>query len=208
MDIHLRPKEFNVGSNPISSTKQRININVKKILTFITLLMLVATMSSCSKKATNTLPYTNEVVPAYFVDMRWKLMSSVKDTGSFPYTGDSTYAIVNYDWMFQFYETWRDELFKQDVVKWDDKFDCNKFASSYIARAQIEYYKQTWKTGKPQALAMAEIWYVERETPTTKYNHAIVAALTNKGLVFFEPQTGKQIFLTEKQQASIYLKKF
>jgi hypothetical protein len=181
---------------------------MKKLLTFITLLILVISLSSCSKKSTNALPYTNDSIPAYFIDTQWKLLSKVQNSGSFPFTGDKDYAVVNYDWLFEFYEVWRDEIFAQNVIKWDDKFDCNKFATSYIARAQIEYFKITWGNNKPQALALAEIWFTEKETKTAKYNHAIVAALTNKGLVFFEPQTGKQIILTEKQQASIYLKKF
>lgn len=181
---------------------------MKKIIISITLLVLAVFFSSCTKKTTSTLAYTNDVVPVMFIDMQWKIMSSVKNNGSFPLTGDNTYAIVNYDWLFEFYKVWRSEIFAQDVVQWDDKFDCNKFASSYISRAQIEYFKETWGKDKPQALALAEIWYVDKEINSKQYRHAIVAALTNKGLIFLEPQTGERLMLTEKQQASIYLKKF
>lgn len=177
---------------------------MKKFFLFISLLSILLLISSCNKKNSNILPYTDTTVSSYFMDTQWKLMSKYDNNGAFPFTGDRSYAIVNYDWLFVFYETWRDEIFKQDVIAWDDKFDCNKFTSSFVSRAQIEYYKKVWRTNKPQSLALGEVWFITKGIQS----HALVAALTNKGLVFFEPQTGKEITLTQEQQASIYLKKF
>ncbi len=120
--------------------------------------------------------------------------------------GDGPYALVKADALSGYYATYRSELFKLGVTKWDPRFDCNHFASYYVARMQLAYYLDNFhSTTKAQTLALAEVWY---QIGGTGQGHAIVAAYTDKGLIFIEPQTGQSVNLTEAELKSITLCKW
>jgi hypothetical protein len=122
------------------------------------------------------------------------------------FVGDGPYAVVKADALPGFYSDFKAELFDKGVVKWDERFDCNHFASYYIAKAQVGYYLANFHSSTPaQTLALAEVWY--RPGGGIK-GHAIVAALTDQGLVFIEPQTGGRLTLTPAERASCYLVKW
>lgn len=111
---------------------------------------------------------------------------------------DAIYAQVNSAWLKDFYPTFRAEIFRQGVVKWDDRFDCNHFAAYYVALAQTKFYLDAWRSGTPaQSLAIAQFWYV-----SPRGGHAIVVALTERGPVFIEPQTGEEVHLPPDQRAA------
>jgi hypothetical protein len=101
--------------------------------------------------------------------------------------GDTHYAIVRHSALTDIDGEFRRVLSRQGLVKWDGRFDCNRFASLWIALAHTRYAVAAWHSTSPaQALALAEVWHT-----TPDGAHAIVAALTDKGLVFLEPQTGQ-----------------
>lgn len=125
------------------------------------------------------------------------------------WAGDATYAVVDSSALPQMFEDLQNAVFKQGLAgQWDSRFDCNRFASLYIGLAHAKYAVKAWHhpTG-PQALALAEIWYRPDNAPQF-IGHAIVAALTERGLIFIEPQHGREISLTPQERAHIYFVKW
>jgi hypothetical protein len=122
------------------------------------------------------------------------------------FKGDTAYAVVRSDALPALYQNFRDVLNKQGLVKWDSRYDCNHFASLYIGLAQSSFTVAAWHSEtNAQTLALAEVWYLPNGPPS---GHAIVAAMTERGLVFIEPQTGQEIRLTLAQRQSAYLIKW
>lgn len=114
--------------------------------------------------------------------------------------GDAAYAEVNPDCLPSLYEDFRAELSARGLVRWDARYDCNKFASHYISRAQTRYSIAAWHSSTPaQSLALAEVWF-ERPDGT---RHAIVQARTPAGDIYIEPQTGQRT-----TAGQIYLRKW
>lgn len=129
--------------------------------------------------------------------------------------GDTAYGEVNSAWLKGFYIRWKADLFKKGVVKWEKRFDCNRFASHYVAEAQIAYYIENFHSFTPgRAAAVGEVWYLvgghRAATPSTgpPVAHAIVLAYTERGPVYIEPQTGKEVQLTVAERQSIYFSRF
>jgi hypothetical protein len=128
------------------------------------------------------------------------------DTQLFGYVGDGPYAIVKADALPDYYQSFRKRLFDDGVVKWDERFDCNHFVSYYVALAQTQFYLKNWGATTPaQTLAMAEVWY---RPGGGKKGHAIVAAQTDRGLLFIEPQTGRTVTLSPAERQSVFLVKW
>ncbi len=121
------------------------------------------------------------------------------------WTGDESYAKVKSAALFELHERFTETTFKLGLpARWDRKFDCNRFAGLWIGVAQVRYAAEQWhsKTA-PQALALAEVWYYPDYAPAG-VGHAIVAAVTEVGLLFFEPQTGSIITLSAAERSKIY----
>jgi hypothetical protein len=131
----------------------------------------------------------------------------VIDRNSLPlsgFRGDATYAVVRKDAIPALYDNFISVLSKQGLVKWDERYDCNHFASLFIALSQTQYAVAAWHSeSKAQTLAMSEFWYF-----SPRGGHAIVAIVTDHGLMFFEPQTGKEVQLTEFERKSAYMCKW
>lgn len=156
---------------------------------YIILAVVVLLVGSCSKQPTGPSASTTTVFSRAEVRL------------ALPYAtlGDASYAQVNSAWLKAFYSEFRDELFRQGVTKWDARFDCNHFASYYAALAQTKFYAanfQSWTTA--QTLAVGPFWY---QSP--RGYHAIVLALTERGPVFIEPQTGAELRLSPAELASV-----
>lgn len=124
--------------------------------------------------------------------------------------GDSDYAVVSSQWMLDFYPEFRADLFRRGVTKADVRFDCNHFSGYYVELAQIKFYADNFQSRtKAQALALGVWWYVpDRRPNTARSSHAVVAALTEQGVKFFEPQTGKFVTLSSDEVLSTFVKIF
>jgi hypothetical protein len=122
------------------------------------------------------------------------------------FVGDGPYAVVKADALPSYYADFRAELFKAGITKWDARFDCNHFAAYYIAKAQMQYYLSNFHSSTAaQTLALAEFWY---RPGGGAQGHAIVAAITDQGLLFIEPQTGQRLVLTQAEHESKMLVKW
>jgi hypothetical protein len=158
-----------------------------------TLLLGVAVLVGCAKKDASPLS-TAQVVqnPAVATQLHG-------------YVGDGPYAIVKAEALPAYYSEFRAQLFKEGVVKWDERFDCNHFASYYVAKAQTQFYLANFHASTPaQTLALAEVWY----RPGGGKGHAIVAAQTDRGLLFIEPQTGQVVTLSAAERSSVFMVKW
>lgn len=123
------------------------------------------------------------------------------------FKGDVAYATVRSTALPALYDNFRDVLSRQGLVKWDERYDCNHFAALYVALAQTQFAVAAWHSTTPaQTLALAEVWFVPGGAGAK--GHAIVAAVTERGLLFIEPQTGAEIQLNERERRSIYLCKW
>src|SRR5574343_24812 len=152
-------------------------------------------------------PFTRKPKPAPStgkVLTRWQALEAAGNLGT---AGDGFYAEVNSAWLKSYYASFRDSLFREGVVKWDEKFDCNHFASFYVALAQLRFFSLNFHSSTAaQSLAVCEFWY--KPEWAKGQGHAIVAAVTERGMVYVEPQTGTELQLTPNEIASRYLVKF
>ena len=133
-----------------------------------------------------------------------KMLSRVQVTQAVPGTqmGDATYAEVNSAWLHQFYSDYRSELSRLGIVKWDSRFNCRHFASYYTELAQSRFFTANFQSSMPaKSLAIAQVWYHQDKD---NGGHAIVMAMTEKGKIFIEPQTGEELHLSQTEQASIF----
>lgn len=127
-------------------------------------------------------------------------------TGSFCHYSDESYAEVSSAWLKSFYDDYRKVLFDQGVTKWEPTFDCDNFATFFVALANVRFFSVARKSFvTAQSLAMAEFWYRPGCGPDA---HAIVTVLTERGQIFIEPQSGQQVTLTAEERATCLLFKF
>jgi hypothetical protein len=158
----------------------------------IVLVAICGVLAGCAKKEQSFT--TGETIPAQNLPL-------------LGFRGDTAYSVVQSSALPAMFADFKSVLFKQGLVKWDSRFDCNHFASLYIGLAQAQYAAAAWHSSTPaQTLALAEFWY--RPNPAINAGHAIVAAQTERGLLFIEPQTGREVALNAAQINSAYLVKW
>ena len=116
------------------------------------------------------------------------------------YFGDEVYAEVNSQWLQQYYQEFRSELHRLGVLQWDERFDCNRFAELYVGLAQARFFRETFHSrSAARALAIGPFWYVR---DNGRGSHAVVQALTERGRVFIDPQTGEEVQLTTSESTT------
>lgn len=111
---------------------------------------------------------------------------------------DENFNLVQSSWLFdKFYPWFQSEMSRYGIFSWDKKFDCDDFATLFRILCQVCHFHSS---GKTDGLAIGEIHYEQNDTNP----HAINVALTEKGPIFIEPQTGKPLILTKYEKKSIY----
>lgn len=120
--------------------------------------------------------------------------------------GDAAYAEVNSAWLAKFHEEFRRELHRLGIVRWNDRFDCNRFAELFIALAQARFYRESFHSDtSARALAMGPYWYVRDDGRGT---HAVVQVLTERGRIFVDPQLGEEVKLTRNETSLAFFQFF
>jgi hypothetical protein len=120
--------------------------------------------------------------------------------------GNRLYAEVDSGWLRQWYARYRAELHHLGIVRWDMRFDCNRFAAFYSGMAQAFFYSDAFHSRTPaQALALGPFWYRRDDDGG---GHAIIQAVTERGRIFIDPQSGVEVKLTGVELASAYLQFF
>lgn len=127
--------------------------------------------------------------------------------GTIVVTADEQYAEVNSAWLKAFYGDFRTVLFREGVHEWSQRFDCDDFASFFVSLANIRFFSAAWGSSSPeQSLALGECWYFR--DGVRNGSHAVVTALTERGLIHIEPQTGQELTLTDAELKSRFFLKF
>jgi hypothetical protein len=120
--------------------------------------------------------------------------------------GDSYYAEVNSASLPRLYRDFRAQLSERGILRREDRFTCKHFAGLFAEMAQADFAREMHRSpSKARALAIGSIWYVRDDGAGP---HAIVQALTERGRIYFEPQTGREIALSPKEEASAYFRFF
>ena len=113
---------------------------------------------------------------------------------------DVSYAKPTEHWLKDVFWPWfwMDRTNK-GLLKWDRRNDCDSFARSYVQSAQ-DCHALT-QGNEDEGLAVGQFYY-HRDIGGA---HAIVAAVTESGLTFIEPQNGRLLALTPKEISTCYL---
>lgn len=120
--------------------------------------------------------------------------------------GGTAYAEVNSAWLREWYPVYRAELFRLGVVRWDARFDCSRFAGFYTGLAQACFFEGSFHSrSNAVALALGPFWY-RRDRDTL--GHAIIQAITDRGRIFIDPQTGEELKLSGVELNSAFLQYF
>jgi len=122
-------------------------------------------------------------------------------------TGKASYAEVNSEWLAWAYADFRRELSAGQfgVTRWDNKSQCTLFASAFEVYCQKRYFAQSFHSGtKADGIAVGVRWY--KETPTM--GHAVNIIITERGIIDFEPQSGRVLALGDDKIVSSFMKKF
>ncbi len=116
---------------------------------------------------------------------------------------DATYALPSLAYLravmlpaFEVYQR------KEDVWGgWAVRYDCDNYANELVTFA-ARCFAHTKDDTIADGFAVYRVFYCI-DGDTTK-RHAIAAALTDKGIVYIEPQTARIVELTDDEKGSIY----
>ena len=154
----------------------------------ISVLDIGVLMVGCSpREAGEPQMATGKVLPASQVigDLQG---TSVAGYALFPMLGDESYAVVREEWVDWFYAKFRAELGKGQygIVKWDQRFDCNRFAAKFAADMHVYYFQRSFHSfNGAKAPAVGDYWHPV--SPTVA--HAEVVVCVERGWIVLEPQT-------------------
>lgn len=123
--------------------------------------------------------------------------------------GGLEYAVPTVNWLqTKFWDYFSKRLWDSNVSKWKVRWECRDFARAYACMAQ-ECWANTVGVDSPaDALAVGEIWFRQYPNELTKPGHAVCPAITDRGLVFIEPQNNTLCEMSSEQLASRYFLRF
>lgn len=179
----------------------RDRLTVSRVMLLLAFVLAVL-VQSCSRSQD---PAAAPQLSAGSVVSRQALAQAVGPVAT--YLGDDSYAVVSSAALPGYYDSFRAEIFRQGVTKWDERFDCNHFATYYVALAQTRFYLEHFQSSTPaQTLAIGVYWY--RPQAAKGGAHAVVIADTERGLVWIEPQDGHEFTPTDAEKMTVFLKAF
>lgn len=131
-----------------------------------------------------------------------------KEFGLVARSGKWWYGVLRSDYLPGLMKRTQDTLQKSGgIARWAPTATCTLYASRAVDLCAEEYYMASFHdVGAAPAPAIAEFWYMQGG----KSGHAIVAAYTERGLEFYDPQLGAKgkIDLTPAERSSVYHVRF
>lgn len=181
-------------------------MNKKHLIIFVCVMILVLRVfTACSPTKQNDIKitYTNQVITQQ--ELRGIFYTASRDKFS-----SATYETVDYDWLVNnYYDYFSKMLFDANITKWDKRANCVVFCQKYIVEANLLYYRANFHSNKETSrLSIGMVWYLPNVNNITEA-HAIIAAFTNRGWIYIDPQLPKGrnvVNLTAAQVNSIYLR--
>lgn len=116
------------------------------------------------------------------------------------YAADENYAKPALAWLTDVFWNWFwADRTNKGLLKWDRRNDCDNFARAYAQSCEDCHAITAGNTD--EGLAVGQFYYHQDIGGV----HAIVAAVTENGLTFIEPQTGAVLKLTDKEISTAFL---
>lgn len=161
----------------------------------ISAFVFVAVLSSGAVQAREGVSSTGQVVKA----------SAIRSVLPTAILGDDSYEVVNSASLKSMQAEFARRLTQMGLQpKWDRRFDCNKLTETFVVVAQVGHATRNWNSSNAaNSLAVGEFWFM-RDDATA---HAIVFAVTERGLIFWDPQTASEVQLTPKQRQRVLMAK-
>lgn len=94
-------------------------------------------LSSIFRRKIVASPTTGKIITEADLSARLGFPLIVKDT---------IYAEVSSTWLASYYDDFRKTLFREGVVRWEETFDCDDFASFYVSLAAVRFFNATWSS--------------------------------------------------------------
>jgi len=166
--------------------------------TLAAMCLLLIVLANCSRQSGEPAIYTGRIYSA----------EQVRELCGWAFLGKATYAEVNRDWLPWYYAQFRSEIAAgaYGVVKWQPDAACTFFASRFASGSQLRFFAQNWNTGlATHGIAVGKRWYTQVGGKTA---HALIQAITQNGLEFFEPQTGQFVTLAGTELTATQLSEF
>ncbi len=180
---------------PMPSALRRAALHAIRLLALVCLVPLVIGWQS---KRLEPEIFTGVILKA--TDLRERMPWAI--------LGNDSYAQINSHWLTWYYDAFRTDLASGQfgIIQWDRKFTCTAFVSRFASSVQLEYFARTfYRAHSPDGIAIGEFWY---RPIGSKLGHALVAAFTEKGLLYLDPQNGHFVVLTRQEIQTAYLRKF
>jgi hypothetical protein len=119
---------------------------------------------------------------------------------------DSNYALPTTAWLLgPFWSWYQGRRFELGLHKWTRANDCDNSARAYCQAAADCHASTMGSSDKaPEGVAVGEYFY----TKDSGGGHAIVVAVTEKGIIYIEPQTGVEINLSDMEKLSCMFVRF
>jgi hypothetical protein len=177
----------------------------RNALVFTAVLILCVFIISCTRTA--GLPKLTDGVILTRTDVTIKLSTQI----SLPPTlSTQNYLEVDQSALPVLIDSYRQELFNQGIAisditgqsGWDTRFNCTDFTDYFLGYAGAKVMVQlsnSWSVG--QKPAIFALWYLP---DGAKIGHSIVVVITNKGIIFIDPQLQNPVTLTLTERASVY----
>lgn len=174
--------------------------DLEPFLLFIaTALFLLGVVVSCSKK--------DELPPQAPEGQRLTAVELNSKVG-FALAGDNVFQPVTREQILASHEEMKSELFRKGLVRWDERFDCNRFVSYQVSLLQVQHFLRNFHasaSARAQALAVGQVWYKPDAVPANSgARHAILEGVTPEGIVHFDSTTGKFVNLSAAEKQSIF----
>jgi len=188
-------------------TPKLLKLTASRIAATVIAVGVLFLFAACWPKSENSKPvYTGTTVTQ---------SEMITQLGHYPFTdkySSLVYEVVDYDWLIKSYhDIFWNRMFAEGITKWDPRANCAVFTEEYVGGLQRAYYRDHFQSsGTALRMAVGEMWYIP-DAARPDLGHAVVVAVTNRGVVYLEPQSRaapRVLSLTTAQLDSRYLRKF
>lgn len=115
------------------------------------------------------------------------------------------YAVLRSDCLRDLQELFVKAVFRNGLrPAWSPRFACAKFSMVFVATARLAYLAAHQELRAVPELAVGEVWFMTGPNSA----HAIVVAVTERGVVYWDPQCGHEVPMPGDRLASTFLRKF
>lgn len=121
------------------------------------------------------------------------------------YVERDRYAVLRSDSLHDLQELFVQAVFRNGLRPvWSPRFACAKFSMVFVATARLAYLAAHEGERAVPELAVGEVWFMTGPNSA----HAVVVAVTERGVVYWDPQCGHEVPMPGDRLAATFLRKF